>query len=86
MSGGGICVVRLVWSETDVTDSLALSVPSADESSKAGERWLRTVVVGVVDAAALDHEVVSIIAACRLEITQRLRRQLPARRSGIPSV
>ena len=80
MSGGLEC------SETDVTDSVALVVPSADKSSKADERWPRTGVVGVIDAAALDHEVVSIIAACRLEVTQRLRRQLPVVRSGIPSV
>ena len=39
-----------------------------------------------IDAAALDHEVISIIAACRFEVTQRLSGQLPVVRSGIPSV
>ena len=76
----------LEWSKTDVTDSVALIVPSADKSSKADDRWPRTVVVGMIDAAALDHEVISIIAACRFEVTQRLSGQLPVVRSGIPSV
>ena len=79
MSGGLEC------SETDVTDSVDLIVPSTNKI-KSGERWRRTGVVGVIDAAALDHEVVSIIAACRFEVTQRLSGQLPVVRSGIPSV